>query len=80
MYQVFSIQQYVEDLIQRLKDNMCKIGDLLDEAQSITPLAELVKKSKKNKKGKRGGKNVIAKNSNSSAPKVKVTGRDNDRL
>jgi len=38
------------DLSVRLKDNMCKIGDLLDAAQSITPLAELVRKSKKNKK------------------------------
>uniref|UniRef100_A0ACD5TL14 Uncharacterized protein n=1 Tax=Avena sativa TaxID=4498 RepID=A0ACD5TL14_AVESA len=66
-------------LNKRLEDKMCKIGDLLDAAQSITPLAELPKKSKKGKNGKRSGKNLIAKDSNSSAPKVKVTGRDKDR-
>uniref|UniRef100_A0ACD5V9Y3 Uncharacterized protein n=1 Tax=Avena sativa TaxID=4498 RepID=A0ACD5V9Y3_AVESA len=60
----------------RLKDNMRKIKVLLDEAQSIIPLAELVDKSKKTK---RSGKNVSAKDNNSSTPKVKVTGRDEDR-
>ncbi|CAM0948335.1 unnamed protein product [Alopecurus aequalis] len=63
-------------LNSRLKDNMHKIEILLEEAQSIIPLAELVEKSKSRKTI---GKNVIAKDNNSSAPKVKVTGRDEDR-
>ncbi|XP_047080772.1 putative disease resistance protein RGA3 isoform X1 [Lolium rigidum] len=63
-------------LNRRLKDSMLKIEVLLHEAQSIIPLAELVEKSKKRETIQ---KDVFSKDSNSSAPKVKVTGRDVDR-
>ncbi|CAM0948339.1 unnamed protein product [Alopecurus aequalis] len=72
---IIEVMALTEALNGRLKDSMHKIEILLDEAQSIIPLAELVDKSKE---GEGSRKHVTATNSNSSNPKVNVTGRDED--
>ncbi|CAM0948341.1 unnamed protein product [Alopecurus aequalis] len=56
-----------------LKENMRKIEDLLDKSKNIIPLAELV-----NESNQKTRKNIV-RVKNSSTPKVKVTGRDEDR-
>ncbi|CAM0948337.1 unnamed protein product [Alopecurus aequalis] len=72
---IIEVMALTEALNSRLKDSMHKIEILLDEAQSIIPLAVLVDKSKE---GEVSRKHVTATNSNSSNPRVNVTGRDED--